>query len=219
MSQLNIYGFIMGHETYNGWNSGPNSAGGVSLKISFQNPSDTKTIKYARLTFRAKNAVGDEAPCSIRHSAVKTGVVTGPIAPNAHYQQAFFENMWYNYSISTVNIIRAELEYMDGTFETITDFVSNPPAGAGCYVATCVYGSYDCPEVWTLRRYRDNTLDTTWYGKLFIKTYYAVSPTVVKLFGNTKWFKSFWKTKLDRMVKKLQENGVEDTPYDDKDFS
>lgn len=21
----------------------------------------------------------------------------------------------------------------------------------GCYVATCVYGSYDCPEVWTLR--------------------------------------------------------------------
>lgn len=25
----------------------------------------------------------------------------------------------------------------------------------GCYVATCVYGSYDCPEVWTLRRFRD----------------------------------------------------------------
>ena len=28
----------------------------------------------------------------------------------------------------------------------------------GCYVATAVYGSYDCPEVWTLRRYRDDTL-------------------------------------------------------------
>ena len=26
----------------------------------------------------------------------------------------------------------------------------------GCYVATCVYGSYDCPEVWVLRRFRDN---------------------------------------------------------------
>lgn len=28
----------------------------------------------------------------------------------------------------------------------------------GCYVATCVYGSYDCPQVWTLRRYRDYKL-------------------------------------------------------------
>ena len=25
-------------------------------------------------------------------------------------------------------------------------------SGRGCYVATAVYGSYDCPEVWTLRR-------------------------------------------------------------------
>ena len=39
----------------------------------------------------------------------------------------------------------------------------------GCYIATCVYGSYDCPEVWTLRRYRDYTLDLTWYGRTFIR--------------------------------------------------
>lgn len=25
---------------------------------------------------------------------------------------------------------------------------------AGCYIATCVYGSYDCPQVWILRRFR-----------------------------------------------------------------
>ena len=85
----------------------------------------------------------------------------------------------------------------------------------GCYVATAVYGSYDCPEVWTLRRYRDNTLASTWYGRAFIKTYYAVSPTLVKWFGNTNWFKNMWKPTLDRMVAKLNNNGVEDTPYDD----
>ena len=87
---------------------------------------------------------------------------------------------------------------------------------AGCYVATCVYGSYDCPQVWTLRRYRDNTLAATWYGRLFIRTYYAISPTLVKWFGKTKWFKKLWKRKLDRMVAKLQSNGVDDTPYEDK---
>jgi hypothetical protein len=89
-------------------------------------------------------------------------------------------------------------------------------AQGGCYVATAVYGSYDCPQVWTLRRFRDNTLAETWYGRAFIKTYYAVSPTLVKWFGNTNWFKNMWRGKLDHMVKKLQSQGVESTPYEDK---
>ena len=88
----------------------------------------------------------------------------------------------------------------------------------GCYVATAVYGSYDCPEVWTLRRYRDNTLAESIFGRAFIRTYYAISPTLVKWFGNTNWFKKLWKGKLDRMVAKLQEKGVEDTPYEDKNW-
>ncbi len=86
----------------------------------------------------------------------------------------------------------------------------------GCYVATAVYGSYDCPEVWTLRRYRDYTLAETWYGRTFIRTYYAFSPTLVKCFGRTKWFKKMWKGKLDRMVANLKADGVEDTPYEDR---
>lgn len=88
----------------------------------------------------------------------------------------------------------------------------------GCYVATCVYGSYDCPQVWTLRRYRDDTLGSTWYGRLFIRTYYAISPTLVKWFGETNWFKKLWKGKLDRIVAKLQAEGVKDTPYEDKNW-
>ena len=86
----------------------------------------------------------------------------------------------------------------------------------GCYIATCVYGSYDCPQVWTLRRFRDDTLGSTWYGRAFIHSYYTISPTLVKWFGNTKWFKKMWKGMLDRMVKKLEKNGVENTPYEDK---
>lgn len=100
---------------------------------------------------------------------------------------------------------------------------SNVPAGqqssaSGCYVATAVYGSYDCPQVWTLRRYRDNTLAETWYGRAFIRTYYAISPTLVKWFGHTEWFKKMWRGKLDRMVENLQAKGVESTPYEDRDW-
>lgn len=86
----------------------------------------------------------------------------------------------------------------------------------GCYIATCVYGSYDCPEVWTLRRFRDNVLATNIFGKMFIKVYYAVSPTLVKWFGHTCWFKNFWKTHLDKMVADLKAMGITDGPYDGK---
>jgi hypothetical protein len=87
---------------------------------------------------------------------------------------------------------------------------------SGCYIATAVYGSYDCPQVWTLRRFRDNTLAETWYGRAFIRTYYAISPTFVKWFGHTEWFKAMWKGSLDRMVAELNADGVENTPYEDK---
>ena len=87
---------------------------------------------------------------------------------------------------------------------------------SGCYVATAVYGSYDCPEVWTLRRYRDYALAETWYGRVFIRAYYAISPTVVRGVGETQWFKDMWKPKLDKMVKRLNEEGVSNTPYQDR---
>lgn len=87
---------------------------------------------------------------------------------------------------------------------------------SGCYIATAVYGSYDCPQVWTLRRYRDDTLAETWYGRAFIRAYYAISPILVKWFGHTSWFKKLWRGKLDRMVFRLNSKGVEDTPYQDR---
>ncbi len=96
--------------------------------------------------------------------------------------------------------------------------VLTTPASGGCYVATAVYGSYDCPQVWTLRRFRDYTLAETWYGRAFIRTYYAISPTLVKWFGHTEWFKKMWKGKLDRMVANLNAEGVEDTPYEDRNW-
>ena len=88
-------------------------------------------------------------------------------------------------------------------------------SGKACYVATAVYGSYDCPQVWTLRRFRDDTLAKSWYGRSFIGVYYAISPTLVKCFGASKWFQTFWRGKLDKMVAKLQDKGFSSAPYED----
>ena len=89
---------------------------------------------------------------------------------------------------------------------------------SGCYVATAVYGSYDCPQVWTLRRYRDFALAETWHGRAFIHLYYAVSPTIVKWFGKTGWFKKLWRNVLDKKVRRLNMEGYENTPYSDRNW-
>jgi len=80
---------------------------------------------------------------------------------------------------------------------------------SGCYIATAVYGSYDCPEVWTLRRFRDNELSNLWLGRWFIRIYYAVSPKIVELFGNKKWFSKLWKPIINKIVHKLQNGGID----------
>lgn len=99
------------------------------------------------------------------------------------------------------------------------DYVPQPTAKKkGCYVATAVYGSYDCPQVWTLRRFRDQRLAAVLPGRAFIRLYYAVSPALVRWFGKTAWFKALWKAPLDRLVQSLREQGVEDTPYQDQDW-
>ena len=49
-------------------------------------------------------------------------------------------------------------------------------SSGGCYIATAVYGSYDCTEVLALRRFRDKTLKATAPGKLLIRIYYFASP-------------------------------------------
>ncbi len=94
--------------------------------------------------------------------------------------------------------------------------VSKPETSGGCYIATSAYGSYDCPQVWTLRRFRDNFLAKTVAGRVFIKLYYKFSPTLVGLFGKHEWFNASSRAILNRLVKRLNEGGTESTAYIDK---
>ena len=88
----------------------------------------------------------------------------------------------------------------------------------GCYIATAVYGSYDCPQVWTLRRFRDFKLANTWHGRMFIRIYYSISPVLVKYFGSTKGFRLLFKPWLDKKVASLQASGISNTPYIDRQW-
>ena len=202
------------------WSEGGcNSAGGVCCLLGGSNKTG-KTIKYATFAFEPYNAVGDVCKCNTTGTSVALIRLVGPIEPNGYISMDGKQVLWYNPTIHTAKILYVDLEFMDGTTQRAesSEVLYEPIEikQSGCYVATAVYGSYDCPQVWTLRRYRDNILAKSWYGRAFIRTYYAISPTLVKWFGKTNWFKNMWKGKLDRMVKKLQDAGVENTPYNDK---
>lgn len=48
-----------------------------------------------------------------------------------------------------------------------------------CFVASYAYGG-DSPEAEKLRRYRDQRLAKTFFGRVFIHAYYALSPWAVR---------------------------------------
>lgn len=127
-----------------------------------------------------------------------------------------YGDSWYDYFQNVTNDIKRNASTHGVKY---ISHISQGGASGGCYIASAVYGSYDCPQVWVLRRFRDYKLAKTWYGRVFIRSYYAISPTFVKWFGRTSWFINLWKPRLDIMVKSLKNEGFDDTPYKDQNFS
>lgn len=80
---------------------------------------------------------------------------------------------------------------------------TQPAKKEGCYIATAVYGSYDAPEVMTLRRFRDETLRNSAFGRWFIRTYYRLSPPVAEKLKNAKRINAFVRSILDKWVERL----------------
>ena len=124
-----------------------------------------------------------------------------------------------NQNYSGVSSTISSLNQMENQLTSGLTQSSSGGGGGGCYVATAVYGSYDCPPVWTLRRFRDYDLAKSIHGRAFIHVYYAVSPCLVRVFGNTNWFRALCKKPLDRLVAKCKAKGYSDLPYKDQIWS
>jgi hypothetical protein len=74
----------------------------------------------------------------------------------------------------------------------------------GCYIATMAYGSYEHPQVLELRQFRDEILQKTIAGRLFIKTYYFISPKLVELLKDKKNINNFIRKGLNQFIKILR---------------
>lgn len=198
------------------------------VEIDFQYLAG-KTIRTVELFLQPLNSVSDLAGeiCKVTlNGPIEQGLTTTVYTElwnrkEHNVEKAVFKGFILHFADGTAEFYKESDISSKRTLTANSSAPTTPPrntsgGSGGCYIATCVYGSYDCPQVWTLRRFRDGTLGATWYGRLFIRFYYAISPTLVRWFGKTKWFKKLWKNRLDRMIAKLRLKGVEDPPYEDE---
>lgn len=92
----------------------------------------------------------------------------------------------------------------DENFEKTTGIPAPKRKAGGCYIATVCYGSELAPEVLTLKVYRDEILSKSFFGKTFIKAYYAVSPSLARQLQNKNRINNFLrKNILNKIVDKI----------------
>jgi DNA polymerase-3 subunit epsilon len=91
-------------------------------------------------------------------------------------------------------------EFKPETESIWSDFNKHYDKKDGCYIATLVYGSHLKNEVILLRQFRDLKLKKTVYGRLFVKIYYAISPSLVEHCRNKPFVNKVLKYTLDKII-------------------
>ncbi len=186
----------------------------VSIPVAF-NYLSCLAMLYAKMSYE----FGDAIVSNGLNFTLPSGL---NIAADCWKKGDYF--MGFSYATATYPDYKFSQKYLSEYGPKIRQFepdyqqpvLPKPKKKSGCYIATCVYGSYDCPQVWTLRRYRDEALSKKVWGRAFIRAYYAVSPTLVRWFGSCKWFSGLFRPMLDSMVDSLMSKGYENTPYQDR---
>lgn len=78
---------------------------------------------------------------------------------------------------------------------------------SGCFIATAVYGSPIAKEVILLKNFRDEWLLNFTLGKMLVKFYYFISPSIANQISKNNWLKSVTKTlfiiPIIRLISKL----------------
>jgi hypothetical protein len=65
------------------------------------------------------------------------------------------------------------------------------------------YGDYNHPQVMELRKFRDEFLRKTFFGRYFIKVYYKYSPHLVEKLKNKTKINELLRSSLDLLIKTI----------------
>jgi len=80
-----------------------------------------------------------------------------------------------------------------------------PVAASECFIATAAYGTPFAEEIDVLRNWRDEFLEASYPGRLFIRTYYSLSPPVADNISESDGKRKIVRTALGPIVKVLKD--------------
>lgn len=72
--------------------------------------------------------------------------------------------------------------------------------GDFCFIATAAWGTKSAHDVVILRHFRDVFLRTNPVGRLFVKTYYAISPPIARFISHSETLRAIVRTMLEPLV-------------------
>ena len=75
-----------------------------------------------------------------------------------------------------------------------------------CFIATAAYGTPFAEEINILRNWRDDTLTKNILGKMFIRTYYSISPPIAKIISKSEILKFIVRCSINPLIKRLKSN-------------
>jgi hypothetical protein len=77
-------------------------------------------------------------------------------------------------------VILENLKVARESHKELSPSPSSPSSSEGCYIATMAYGDYEHPQVLELRKFRNEILERSLIGRVFIRCYYSISPRLVE---------------------------------------
>ena len=92
---------------------------------------------------------------------------------------------------------------VNSQIETPSGHMSIQSHSAKCYVATATYENQFHPNVVILRDYRDRFLRKTFWGRTFIKVYYAIGKYLAFFPEHFNFIRQVSKWLLDKIVERI----------------
>jgi len=81
----------------------------------------------------------------------------------------------------------------------------NRPSKSGCFIATAALGNPFDPSIILLKRYRDEYLLKTLFGRVFVYLYYIFSPPIANIISKSDTLRLFVRRKIiTQIVKKIR---------------
>lgn len=110
---------------------------------------------------------------------------------------------WYRELHSKDSEYTGNPEKLANKIDDLQNMACQPKKSGGCFIATATFDSPVAPEVMALREFRDKNLNNSIVGKIFIKFYYLISPTIAQIISSSKLLKSTSRIILINIIRNI----------------